>query len=516
MANLGYSQAVFTRFFREFGVFLRLGRTLREQIDRYTRERTQFVEVDPNSNTDLSVGAYALSGVNYGTNTTETGRIYIRLTGGGPFTVSLYSATGASGLVAQSGATAAGAVATLSEQNSSGLSGTYPIAAGASNTTGDEQYVDVFVDWKKELLNIFPSDGTTDDDAYSRAAFTRLLNTLATLQQQQVAAWRAAFAEWALSAPDNAQARANAFLDASESSLISESRQVDGSGAVSRLRAGILEVLRSAMADNTTVQYIIQRVTAGAAGSFDANNSGAGTVASHTPEQHCPVGTYTFKCVQGLGNGRGGTEEFNGTFKASDTDETFALTGLRIKQSFTGPRGFGPITLVRSTTLTDPGTNIASVESTSGENEQNTDSGVLYISVEGTGPYTFRFYRASTRLDADEVARIENAAASTAGLTAESRNGSGLSIVFTSDSSPSAVASAFTLDLNFFSIQNSSKVPDKFSVAVTETSTGRAARLIADLLQFKLNATTSGSETVDDDQMATANVDFPVYVNEDN
>ena len=57
---------------------------------------------------------------------------------------------------------------------------------------------------------------------------------------------------------------------------------------------------------------------------------------------------------------------------------------------------------------------------------------------------------------------------------------------------------------------------DKFEITTSETSTGKAMRIIRRMFNFFLNGDTSGSESVDDDMMAVANVAFGPYIVESN
>jgi hypothetical protein len=119
--------AQWLRFWREISFYLRMLRWLEEMRLRCVNERSQAILVsDYESNFAspilLSTTHGVFNGANYGTNTTEEGRVYVRITGGPTFTVALYTGLAATGLVA-SGTATAGNAASLVEQNNSGLTG---------------------------------------------------------------------------------------------------------------------------------------------------------------------------------------------------------------------------------------------------------------------------------------------------------------------------------------------------------------------------------------------------------
>lgn len=521
MSDLGKTNATWLRFFREESFFLRLARKIEDDRRKMTRERVQVVNQNDVTSATPHFTALTLTGVEYGTNTAETGGLFVRLVANASnWDVYLYTATGASGEVAKATNVAASATGTFVASNSSGLTGTVTLGATVAAEADDKHQILVLIDYKLELLKLWPSDGTTEEDTSSRAAASRMLSRLASLQGQMLSAIQTGLSEWALSASDNPLSRGNRFLESAESSLLSDTAQRDTSGNVTRLRRGFFEVQRSAMEDETTgsEQDIIERVIAASAGTFDSNNDGQATLASHTPEGHCPIGKWRFECVRGVGNGNGGTEEFSGTFTATDSDETFTFTNLRIKQSFKGPRGFGAVTLLRTLTKTSDGSNVnlgaVSTFSTSGESESNTDGGVLYWKITVAGATNdISFYKSSNRATGDLVAKLTGAADAASTQTAVAQNGSGLSLVFDVGSDP-VLDTTGTLDLNFFHIQNASNVPDKFEVDTTLTSEGKGSRLLAEVFGAYMNTEVSASEQVDDDLIAGANTFVP-YITED-
>ena len=521
MSDLGKTNAVWLRYLREHSFFLRLARKLEDDRRKMVRERVQVVNQNDVTSATAHFTSVTLTGVEFGSNTSEAGGLFVRLVANASnWDVHIYTAAGASGEVASITNLAASATGTLVAQNSSGLGGTVTLGATIAAEADDKHQLLVFPDYKLELLKLWPSDGTTDEDTASHAAAVRMLARLASLYGQMLTTVRTGLSEWALSASDNPLARGNRYLEAAESSLLSDTAQKDSSGNVTRLRRGFFEVQRSAQEDETTgsEQDIIKRVIAASAGSFDSNNDGLGTLASHTPEGHCPVGKWRFECVRGVGNTNGGKEEFSGTFTATNSDASFTFTDLRVKQSFKGPLGFGAVTLLRTLSKTGDGSNVnlgaVSTFSTSGESESNTDGGVLYWKTTLAGATNdISFYKSSNMASGDLVAKLSGAADAASTQTAVAQNGSGLSLVFDVGTDPVLDASG-TLDLNFFHVQNASNVPDKFEVDTTLTSEGKGSRVLAELFGAYMNTETSGSEQVDDDLIAGANTFVP-YIDED-
>lgn len=516
MADLGYTDAQWTRFSRELGVWLRIGRTMEENRRRYSRERIQVRKLNDTTPYFTALSFSAMS--NYGTSCDEEGRVYIRIVANGSnWDINVYKATGASGLVAQATNVAASGTKALTAQNSSGLTGSVTLGGSISGDATDNLQALLLPDWKRESLLIFPSDGTTSDDTYSRQAFEGFLQTAARLEQQKLAAWRSAMAQWATSAPGNPVARGSDFMKERLSSLITEVPDQDSSGGVSRDLTGFFPVMKQAMADETTgsTQDIAERVVAASSITFGSNNTGSGTMAAPTPDDHAPIGEWVFKCERGLGNGYGGDEEFSLIFTGADDSDDQTLTGgvnLKIGQSYSLPRGGGSVTLVRSFTKTGDATNAdagaASTFTFSGETENNTDSGAVYCTIAANGTnWDFKFYKASARNTGDLVAQATNVATAATSQEASARNGSGLTIVFDVGSGPTDT-NTFTIDANYFSVENSANVPDEFRFNTTLTSSGKASRVLAELLGAELNGITSGSEQIDDNLLAGANTDL--------
>lgn len=502
MADLGKSQANWNSFFRRVGrTYLALLRVFRLLEDQLTGSSVRVRNVmDANANFD----AVSLSGVDIGTNTDTKGQLYARITGGGPYTVTLYKATGGGGGDAvASGSASAGADVTLTASNSSGITGTITLAGSVTAEADDAHYLSCYVDWPLHALNVFNSDGTSDKDSLSRNEFEDLLDELAGDVRGQKAKIRASFARFMIRFADNngTQGYGAEFLLDGSSSLLTNSPNEDGSGSVTRTITGQLVALRQAMEDDGTAgeQDVVKLAVSGSAGTFASSNDGAGTVSSHTPDEQCPAGRHTFSCTDDTV----GRERFSHVFVPSDGGPGFSVTGPVVGQAYTGPLGFGPITIARTLNKTGDGSNTelaaASSHTVSGETENNTDDGVLHWQIVSNGSnWDLSFYSSSNMASGDLVAKATNVATGAAYVASE-KNGSGLTVVGTIGSGPTTTTSG-TLDLQVFKSQNSSNVADSFYIDTTVTAGGGEIQTImTEEFEYPLNSDTSGSESISDD-----------------
>lgn len=511
MADLGYSDTQWERIGeRELGsTILSALRLLREVGDRFRKSRTQIWGwVAPSAYLKTSHATpVSLSGVDVGTNTADDGTIYVRVTGSGPYTVTLYKTTGGGGGDAvASGSANADAAVTLTASNSSGLTGTWQLPAAVSTSTDDTLRLRVCEDFRVRLPDVYTADGTVEDDPYSRNALEDAYDAVAAAIEQAKSSIRAGARRWGLSdGAANPTARLNDFLQAGETSLAASRTVTDPSGNVSVRRTGAFERMSQAMANETTgsTQYVVKRTMSGAAGVFASSNSGAGAVSSHTPLERTPACRLTLRCVRGVDTGDLGSETFDGFVYLNDGRDTrVAASGLQVGKQWSHPIGIGPITLTRTLAKTNDGSNnvfaAASGATVTGENNANTDEGVLYVKTEANGSnWDLSFYSSSTQSDASLVSKATNVAASTA-FTTSDQNGSDLVITWTTGGTMSAVSN-ITLDLQPFLVQNANNVPDEFSVTVSASSEGRYQTIMAEEFGAQLNSTTSGSETLSDE-----------------
>ena len=497
MADLSKTQAQFNRVVGdELALILKERRFAKELLARYTLERQQvLVSRDPRSNFDSSVGDLTADGVDYGTNTNSRGQVFCRVTGAGdPRTVSWYKATGAGGgdLVAQ-GTANVGAVATLAASNSSGLTGTYPISAGFVADTDDGHIIEFYVDPSYTSAKVWTQTDGIDDDQHSRVAFTDYLAASASAARTILRANTALMQRWGLRDGNrNPKARGNDFLESNETSLSSDVKVVDGSGNVTRRRTGLFPRLSTVMEDDTTAgeQSVPVRTVTATAGVFSSSNDGLGTVASHTPLVKCPAAVWTFRCSRGGDTGDIGREEFSMTASVTDTEETITDSGLIIGTSYTGPRGFGPITLVRTLSKTGDGTNVdfaaATAASATGESNSNTDNGSIHWQVVSNGSnWDYSGYSSSTLAASTLVCKVENVVTAAA-FTALAQNASGLQVIWQSGTAPTTTNTAI-LKLNPFQVENASGVPDEFKVTTAITADGLWQKLISEGFNAQIN-----------------------------
>jgi len=505
VANLAKTQAQWTRLLgREIGsLILAPIREFREIEDKYTLERVQVVNLGDTTSATPHITALTFTGVDQGVNTSTEGRLWARfVANGGNWDVTFYTAAGASGAVAKATNVAASATGTLVAQNSSGLAGSITLGATIAGDITDKHQVLLFVDYPARLPKVLTQIDGVDADQYSRRILSDAYAQIATKQRECISVMIRAAALYALAGKT---ARGNAFSSTAESALSLDVEEPDDSGNVARLRTGWLSIISDAMEDEATggEQDVVRRVIAAAAGVFEAGNDGLGAVASHTPLQRCPIGVWSFECVAGADTGDIGRERFDGYFRATDIDgPQFTFSGLQIDQQWSGPRGFGPITLTRTKSKTNDGSNnvfaAASGAVITGETNSNTSDGDLFVSTVANGSnWDISFFSASSRHSSTLVAKATNIAAS-AVFTATEQNASGLTVSWTLGGTVSATVN-ITLELNPFSVENAGGVPDKFTVTTTLSgSAGLIQEILADEFLAHLNSDASGSESIPD------------------
>lgn len=507
MSNLALTQSTWNRIAREFfATFLAPMRELREFLAKLTRERVQVWPINDCTSATPQITALTFSGVNYGTNTTKDGLLFVRfVANAGNWDVSFYTAVGASGLVAKATNVAASGTGAVAAQNSSGLTGSITLGATVVGETNDRHQVRVVVDYPARLPLVFTGvDGVTQDRT-SRDAASGAYSSAAVSVRAAIAAIKNGAQAWATQVlPDVPVARLNAVCGAQERSLATETVITDTSGNITRLRGGLLPIFSDDMQDELTAgeQDILRRLTAAGAGVFDGGNTGLGTLAATTPQERCPAGTWTFQFTRGADTGDLGREVCGGTFSASDGSEGFSFDGLMVEKLWTGPRGLGPLTLKRTYTKTGDGSNLnlAAVALTlfDGVLNANSDNGILYWSVAANGgAWDYSFFRSSARTSTTLVAKATSVATGAA-FSATAQNGSGLTVNWTSGLAPVDTTTG-TVTCNPFLVLNASGFADKFTVTTSVTGTpGIIQRMMSEVFDFALNSDTSGNESLPD------------------
>ncbi len=525
MTNLAKTQAQWTRLLgRELGyAFLTVARRAREFRDSLRRERVQVWMIGDRASATPHITALTFTGVNYGTNTATDGRLWVRfVANGGNWDVSFYTAAGASGLVAKATNVAASATGAVAAQNSSGLSGSITLGATVVGDITDLHQVLLNVDWPARLPYIFTGTDAIEDDKFSRDAASKFYSRAAGRCDAIIADCRAAVIEWAISGPDNPIGRGNEFISVQPKQLSSDVAVPDtSSGNVSRLRTGFFSLLADDMADELTggEQDVVRRVIAAAAGVFDGDNSGLGTVASHTPLEKTPIALWTWECIRGADTGHLGKEEFAGSAVVTDGsgESEIFFAGLLVERDWSGPRGIGSIRLRRTYTKTGDGSNLHLAAVTTslfvGENNQNTDVGILHWKVTANGSnWDYSFYKSASRTASSLVAKATNVA--TGGvINAVPQNTSSLYVNWTAGSAPVADTTG-TVTCNPFLVENASGKPDRFTIATSLTGTaGLYQELVGELFDAALNSDASGSESIPDNYVK-AGTFFPFLAQE--
>lgn len=483
MPNPARSQTEFTDLFARILHPLRKAEIIDEVIDRFESSRTQVVETgDFNANlTD-----WDLSGVVVGTNTDSAGRIFVRVTGAGPYAVTLYKATGGGSgdKVAEDTSVAAGAVATFVEANSSGITGTATLASSVTADVTDNHRLRCFPGMNAMDRSVF--DDTEDEDGILRelhARFNRtVVQTLKALRSRAVGL---------LQARDMVK-YIGTVVKSGDTVALNRTTSVDD-GQVSLTVTGILEDLREAMEDNTTPQSVAVSTLAAGSVTYDSGNTGSGTLAVGAIGTNLEPGLVIVKCV----NETIGSEKFEVTFRPDDkfSPELKGINNLQVGKGWNDPNINVSLTLSRTYDKngTD-GTNLevaaASGVSVTGITSSNSDDGNLYGKIVANGSnWDIEFYKASGRTDADLVAKATNIATG-AVFTATQQNRSGLSIAWTAGSGPTN-GNTFELDVNPWKVGPPS---DVMSFAITRSAKGEIQDAWRRYTGWKLEQ--SGSPTV--------------------
>lgn len=517
MANPSLTQANFDLRWERLAVLLAMLRVLREARQRFSEEKVRvFNHKDFNQN--FVAGTLTLSGVKIGVNTSPEGVLYVRLVAdGGDWDVNIYMATGAGGgdLVATANAVADGAVATLTAANSSGLTGSVTLDGTVVAEADDVHQIICLPDFKLQINTHFDKDIDRDGDM-ERAALDAAAAVAAGLrvQEQRIVGLIESFLALQLG-----PAVKSAKLDP----LTRLSRTVaDDDGAIEVAFAGVLEDVRLGMKQNDSGGALPQEVVKAAlsvgAVAYESGNIGAGTTPTPTVYEHQEAGVWTGVCEDATI----GAQRFRMSFAPSDAarahlayDSPILLTlkkewkdpgqdpSVSAEAGQERPRvGVRSLTIDYARTITNvSGTGLNTTNtlwSETGENADNTDSGVLYVSVETNGSnFDLSFYSDSNKPASSLVAKATNIAAGAA-FTATERNGSGLTVFGTAHAS---IANGNTSTVNLKVFDSDGRTdgdPDRFSFTVTLSSIGRVQELWAEAFGYYLNSDTVGGETVDE------------------
>lgn len=523
MTDLNRSQAEWTRLLGEelAGLALAPIRELRELEDKFTRERTQVLNLaDPGGEDAPRLAAITLAGIKYGVNCTPDGKLYVRFVANSSnWDVTFYLDEGGDSgdAVAWAEDVAAEGTAALVELNDSGVSGSITLGATIAGDTTDLHVLRVVVDYPARLPRVLTQDGTVDDDAFSRRDFQAAYARVADLMRQARAVLRLAVQRWALSTEGNLQSRGNSFTRTSHTLLGQDLVDEDRDGNVTRSRVGWFYELAQAMADETTggEQDVARRVVSAAAGAFDAGNDGKGTVASHTPGEQALAGEFLFECSDATI----GSERFRYSFASTDGKaRESGEAGPVVGKPWAGPFGFGPITVLRAPTKTNDASNHKFAATTGlsvvGLSRANSADGDLYPSITANGGnWDVSFYRSASRHSSTLVARAVNVAGGAA-FVAEPQGASQLTVNWALGSNVSAAADV-VVSMHPFRAANAIGRPDRFKVAVTVADgPGLIQDLLAREFGVAINSDAAGSESIPDGYAMAGT--FPPFVVQDN
>lgn len=483
MANLAKSTAQFQTQFRKIARFVSTWRLADEMRKRLSFNRAQIIEKG-DVDADLSSWNLVYEKVVPETNINESGRLFIKLLdddpGAGEVTVELYRDSGKSSLVATGNATKGQTISFVSAVNPAVTGSVITDATITGTNTGitldvffdapihaQDEFVDTRLasDTSREFL------GSLDDGAASAAAIA---------------------ADIVSSFEFYAATELKDFLQSSETEIILHEEDVDGNGNITLKTRGILADLDDAMQDNTSSQSIQNSVVSLGAASFDADNSGTGTMTTSTGTNALLDGNITLRCVsQTIGS-----EEFDVRLRRSDTNETIlAGNNLRIASTFRSSR-LG-LTLLLDRNITDSGTGSTafSAWAFTGETSGNTNDGVVYhnVTISG-GSIILQGYSSSARTSGSQATSGTVATGTgSVTLTFSAVKGSGLSGSVTVNRSTVAASTSLDVNLNVF------KLDDKIYLTSSNDFSGLFNEFFAKVYNFSPNS--SGSPTISDDMV---------------
>lgn len=425
-------------------------------------------------------------------------------------TVLLYTATGATGLVAQGqGAyTASGTnTITLTAQNASGLSGTVAVGVLAASETADTHYLTVFADFIVNARNVF--NGTQIEHGAMLADFRAAeINAQASVKSA-ISTLQAAMTKFL-------STRVSRTINSAQPSLINLN-VTNSSGVITTNYSGALEDLRADMADETTpsAQTVLKNVLSAGAATFPATNDGKATLTGPTLSEFAYAGTITATCTDATF----GNEQFALTQRVTLTNAIInSKTNVMIDKAYADPNlGILSMTLSRLLTLTaGAAADFGSMNnySLTGLNSSNVDSNQnLYVKVIAgvvdNTKWIIQLYNASSYASGSLVSQSAEAAANATGVVLSAQNGSNLTGTCAIGSGPTAGHTG-TIACNGWKTKNSQKnIADSWTVTVSQTSAGEIQDLVRVLLNYYLNSASS-NPTIPDG-LASAGT-FPPYV----
>lgn len=478
MPNLSKTQLQFTNLFRELLAYIRLWRQVRALGSRYTLGRIQVLELNDSSN---FLSKWSLSGAVRGTNCTEDGRLYVKITDENPSAghalVQVYMDAGQTLLVAQ-GSAADGAVVTLAAQNNSGLSGSVKLATITSSPSNIVLLLSIDETLKvRSAYDISTPGGVAAYKAVTarlQAMGNSMLNALPGIKNDIEQGYM--------------QTKLREFLTSTQPAILNVQETLDSSGDVQIQYLGILADLMDAMSENTVAQSVKANAVSSGSPVYDSSNTGLGVLTIDALYQNLESGSLQLLCTSGVETAL--PETFDVRFiSAVDNSVQKARQSLKTKQNWKSQPIGVAASLARTITESGDGGPQLTGWSVSGETRQNTDGGDLYVSLEagtfagGTNRRVRLYSDAARRQLVAEGLRTGDGVVSLAPQT-----GSGLSATVTL--AYSGDNTGITLHLNAFA------KGDVITVPLTCDRAGYIQTLFADI--WGLPLPTSGSPTLPD------------------
>lgn len=371
MPNLAKSQTEWTNLFREFAQYLRLWRTARALAGRFQKGRIRVFEI--NDTTD-KLSLWTLAGAKRGINISEDGRLWITVLdetpGAGQARVQLFMDSAKTQEVAR-GDAADGATVTLAAQNNSGLTGTVKIGTITTGLTAPILIIDI----DESLKNQRAFDLSTPGGVAANNRITSRVNSLGTQFSSLLATIKDDIERGFIGT------KLREFLKSTETQVINVTEAPDSNGDIQVTYGGVLGDLIDAMADNTVVQTILQNTVAATPITYDGDNVGLGVLSVLASRQNLEPGELTLLCTAGKDDTL--EEKFAASLISSiDGAIVRGRLELTIKKQWES-RDIGlRLQLDRTISDSNDGGNQVGTYVISGETLSNTDSGVLYLTLE--------------------------------------------------------------------------------------------------------------------------------------
>jgi hypothetical protein len=432
--------------------------------------------------------AWTLAGVNMADgsrNVTDGGRLWIRITAnGGNWDIHIYKALAAANEVATATNVAAGAVATLTAANSSGLTGTCTLAASIAAVAGDTYSIKVHLGWAEMDRQIYASlNGTNHQEDGAILAEQAAVNDECA---RRLAALVTRCHDSAKSA--NMLTQVGRIWRIPSNIPFLDIRTENDDGTISVFADGVFERMRQNWSDNTTVQKVPVSTCAAGAASYAGTNSGASATTVGTLGDNIEPGTIQAVCVK---DDPLGAPEFEVTFTPTDgTEPKIGQNNLTVNKVWTDPEIPVSLSVVPTYAKTgDDGdhTDIAAVSfitEISGLTSSNSDDGKLYgIAVASGAAFIYKFYSDSSRT---KLVAQSTAVANDTSFSASSQNRSGVTVGWKSGSAV-VDQDTFTVDVQPHKVGTATTPPDSFTVAITQSAKGELQDCARRYYNWKFN-----------------------------